>query len=151
MSRIFVSLIFVRVSRVGVLVPAFQVAPANTTPSLDAASLIFASTPDMRGTQAAGVLIGSGSDLLGPGQNRRGLEVVLKAKILGPMEAIVCATRNNAKIMRQDQALGTLEAGKLADVIAVRGDPLAQPEILDDPSRVALVVKDGRILKNLTG
>lgn len=97
----------------------------------------------------AGLLIGSGSDLLGPGQNRRGLELVLKAKILGPMEALCSATLNNAKIMRLDDKLGTLEQGKAADVIAVRGDPLANPEIFDDPSRVVLVIKGGRVVKNL--
>lgn len=96
----------------------------------------------------AGILMGSGSDILGPDQNRRGLEIVLKAKILDPMEAIVCATRNNARIMRQDGRLGTIELGKLADVIAVRGDPIAQPEILDDPSRVVLVIKGGKVEKN---
>jgi len=97
----------------------------------------------------AGLLIGSGSDMLGPGQNRRGLELVLKAKILGPMEAVVSATLNNAKIMRLDSQLGTLEQGKIADVIAVRGDPLSNPEIFDDPSRVVLVIKAGRVVKNL--
>lgn len=97
----------------------------------------------------AGILMGSGSDLLGPEQNRRGLEIALKAKILDPMEAIVCATLNNAKIMRQGDRLGSIEEGKLADVIAVHGDPLADPNILDDLSRVVLVVKGGKIVKNL--
>lgn len=99
--------------------------------------------------EAAGVLIGSGSDLLGPDQNRRGLELVLKSKVLDPMRAIVSATRNNARIMRLEDRLGTVEPGKLADLIAVRGDPLAEPEIFDDPSRVVLVIKGGEIEKNL--
>jgi imidazolonepropionase-like amidohydrolase len=96
----------------------------------------------------AGILMGSGSDLLGPEQNRRGLEIVLKSKILDPMQAIVCATLNNAKIMRQDHRLGSVEEGKLADLIAVRGDPLTNPEILDNPSKVVLVVKGGQVVKN---
>lgn len=103
----------------------------------------------IRIARKAGILIGSGSDLLGPGQNRRGLEIVLKARILGAMEAIVCATLNNAKIMRQADRLGSIEAGKLADVVAVHGDPLTQPELFDDPTRVVLVVKGGEIVKNL--
>jgi imidazolonepropionase-like amidohydrolase len=97
----------------------------------------------------AGLLIGSGSDLLGPGQNRRGLELVLKSRLLGPMDALVSATRNNATIMRLDDRLGTLQRGKLADVIAVRGDPLAQPELFDDPSSVVLVIKGGLVVKNV--
>lgn len=86
--------------------------------------------------------------MLGSEQNRRGLELVIKAKILSPMEAIVCATLSNAKIMRQDQRLGSVEKGKLADVIAVRGDPLAEPALFDDPARVVLVIKGGTIFKN---
>ena len=99
--------------------------------------------------RAAGLLIGSGSDLLGQEQNRRGLEVTLQAAVLGPMEAIVCATLSNACIMRQEREFGSIEAGKLADVIAIKGDPLSNPELFDDPARVVLVIKGGKIVKNL--
>jgi imidazolonepropionase-like amidohydrolase len=99
--------------------------------------------------EKAGVLIGSGSDLLGRRQNRRGLELALKAKLLSPMRAIQCATMGNARIMHQEERLGSIEAGKLADVIAVKGDPLSEPDLFDDPSRVVLVVKGGKIEKNL--
>jgi len=99
--------------------------------------------------EKAGVLLGSGSDLLGRNQNRRGLEVALKAKLLSPMRAIQCATMGNARIMHQEERLGSIEAGKFADVIAVKGDPLSEPELFDDPSRVMLVIKAGKIEKNL--
>ena len=99
----------------------------------------------------AGVLIGSGSDLLGAEQNRRGLEIVLKSKLLDPMRAIVSATLDNARIMRQEHRFGSIEVGKLADVIAVKGDPLAKPELLDDLKSVVLVIRDGRIVKDLLG
>lgn len=94
-----------------------------------------------------GIPIGSGADLLGPEQNRHGLELVLKARLLGPMEAIVSATATNARIMRVDDRLGMVVPGKLADLIAVTGDPLAEPELFDDPARVVLVVQGGRIVK----
>ena len=97
---------------------------------------------------AAGIPIGSGSDLFGPMQSRWGLELVLKAKILGPMEAIVSATSTNARIIRRPDR-GTLEAGSLADVIAVRGNPLNDPELFDDASNVVLVIKGGVVEKNL--
>lgn len=96
----------------------------------------------------AGVLVGSGSDLIGPEQNRRGLELRLKAEILGSMEAIVSATRSNARILRQDDRLGTLAVGKLADLIAIDGDPMADPTLFDDPSRVVVVIKDGEVVKD---
>jgi imidazolonepropionase-like amidohydrolase len=98
--------------------------------------------------EKAGVLMGSGSDLLGRKQNRRGLELVLKAKLLSPMRAIQCATMGNARIMRQAERFGSIEPGKLADVIAVSGDPLSEPGLFDDPSRVTLVIKAGKIEKN---
>jgi imidazolonepropionase-like amidohydrolase len=97
---------------------------------------------------AKGVPIGSGADLLGAEQNRHGLELVLKARILGPMAAIVSATSTNAHIMRVDDRLGTVAPGKLADLIAVTGDPLTEPDLFDDPTRVVLVIKGGQIVKD---
>jgi imidazolonepropionase-like amidohydrolase len=101
--------------------------------------------------RAAGVLTGSGSDLLGSEQNRRGLEITLQANVLSPMEAIVCATLSNARIMHQEERLGSVEPGKHADVVGIAGDPLADPGLFDDPSKIVLVVKGGRIVKNRMG
>ena len=100
---------------------------------------------------AAGIPIGSGSDLFGSSQSRFGLELAMKARILGPMEAILSATATNAGIIRRSRDLGTVETGKLADLIAVRGNPLSDPELFDDANNVTLVVKGGRIEKNLLG
>lgn len=96
----------------------------------------------------AGVLIGSGTDLLGPHQNRRGLELVLKAGVLGPMAAIVSATSASAKVLRRDD-LGIVATGKTADLIAVAGDPLSDPTLFDQPDKIVLVIKDGRVVKDL--
>jgi len=41
-----------------------------------------------------------------------------------------------------------LAAGKLADCIAVDGDPLANPALLDDPTRIVLVIKGGQVMKD---
>ncbi len=41
------------------------------------------------------------------------------------MEALTIATRNNARVLRWDDDLGTLEAGKLADFVVLNADPLA--------------------------
>lgn len=99
----------------------------------------------------AGVRVGSGTDLLGPEQNRRGLELVLRSRLHSPMAAIVSATRSNAEILRVADQLGTLEPGKLADCIGVDFDPLDAPEGFDDPDRVRLVVKAGQVVKDLDG
>ena len=94
-----------------------------------------------------GVTMGSGSDLIGPEQTGRGMEIGLKADILGAMDAIVSATATNARILRRAD-LGTVEVGKRADLIAVDGDPLADPWVLADPDRIVMVIQDGRIVKD---
>jgi imidazolonepropionase-like amidohydrolase len=99
--------------------------------------------------RSAGVTIGLGSDLLGPEQNQRGLEIVLRAQLVGALEALTSATSVNARILGIDDEVGTITAGKLADIIAVRGDPLEDPLLCADPANVVLVVKSGRVEKNL--
>jgi imidazolonepropionase-like amidohydrolase len=99
--------------------------------------------------RAARVRIGSGSDLLGPDQNRRGRELLLRARIEDPMTAILASTIENSRIMHCDGDLGSVEAGKIADIIAVSGDPLTEPELFDDPSRIVLVIKNGQVCKDL--
>jgi imidazolonepropionase-like amidohydrolase len=96
-----------------------------------------------------GITIGLGSDILGPDQNRRGLELVIRSQLEDPMTAIVSATKVNSQIIRRDAELGTLEVGKIADLIAVDGDPLREPELFDDPSRVKLVIQGGRVVKDI--
>ena len=59
--------------------------------------------------------------------------------------ALICATRNGGLAMMEDGSLGTLEAGKLADLILVDGDVLADVSILTDTSNITLVMKDGMI------
>jgi imidazolonepropionase-like amidohydrolase len=96
----------------------------------------------------SGVLVGSGTDILGPKQNQRGLELALKAGVLGPMAAIVSATSVNARILRNPD-LGVVAEGRLADVIAVQGDPLTNADVFADPANVVLVVKGGVVVKDI--
>lgn len=63
---------------------------------------------------------------------------------LTPMRAIQSATRVAAELLRWDDRLGTLEPGKLADVIAVPGDPLADIRALE---RVSMVMIGGKMVK----
>jgi imidazolonepropionase-like amidohydrolase len=97
---------------------------------------------------AAGAKIGSGSDLLGPRQRRRAAEIVTKARMLGTMEAIVSATRVNAELFGMQDQIGTVEAGKEADLILVDGNPLEDVGVLVDAANIPLVVKAGTIVKD---
>jgi imidazolonepropionase-like amidohydrolase len=96
-----------------------------------------------------GILVGAGADLIGPDQSQYGLETALVAETVGAAQAIVTATRDNARVLRMSDRIGTVEAGKLADLIAVNGDPLEDPRLLADPGNVVLVVKAGSVVKNL--
>lgn len=109
------------------------------------ATVIDAGLASLRIAQAAGVKIASGSDLLGPMVRHRGRELAIKAQVLGPMGAIVAATRTNAELLGLDAEIGTLAPGKKADLIVVAGDPLADPGILGRPETTPVVVTDGRL------
>lgn len=60
-----------------------------------------------------------------------------------PLEVITCATQTGAEIMGRDREFGTLEVGKLADVLVVDGDVLGRIELLEDRSRFIAVVQGG--------
>jgi imidazolonepropionase-like amidohydrolase len=62
---------------------------------------------------------------------------------LTPLEVIRCATRTGAEIMSRADEFGTLEAGKLADVLVVDGDVLGDIRILEDRSRFLAVLQGG--------
>jgi imidazolonepropionase-like amidohydrolase len=96
-----------------------------------------------------GVKIASGSDLLGPMQIHKAMELELKARVLGSMGALVATTKTNAKLLNREKDLGTVEAGKLADIIVVDGDPLANIDILQQyQEKITLIMKGGGIYKN---
>lgn len=99
----------------------------------------------------ANVAIGSGSDVVGPWQGRRGEEIVLKARILGAHKAILSATSTNAALFNLSDHIGTIEPGKDADVILVAGEPLDRIELLADPTSIPLVMQAGVIVKDSEG
>ncbi len=93
----------------------------------------------------AGVKCGIGTDLIlhwyryMPGPYIRELKNFVEAGWSVP-EALVAATKTNAEILDMDDRLGTLQAGKLADVLVVDGKP---DENLDDLAKVNIVIRDG--------
>ena len=60
---------------------------------------------------------------------------------LPPLEVLTCATRTGAEIMGRGHELGTLEPGKLADVLVVDGDGVADIAILEDRARFLAVLQ----------
>ena len=95
--------------------------------------------------------IAAGSDMFGTGDVSRAWEIELKAEIMGPMASIISATRTNAQLLGMQDHLGTIEAGKIADMIAVEGNPLDDVSLLKDANNVEMVVQTGRVVKGSNG
>jgi imidazolonepropionase-like amidohydrolase len=100
---------------------------------------------------AAGVKVAMGTDAaVGPhGTNLRELGLMVRCGMT-PMQAIVASTTVPAELLRRSD-LGALEPGRLADVVAVRGDPIADIDSLANPDHIRLVIKDGRIAYDFRG
>ena len=100
----------------------------------------------LRRAREAGVPIAAGGDIgnrYPQGSNAREIVHLVKAG-LSPMEALCAATSVASRVLKRQQKIGTIEVGKAADLLLLDGDPLANIEILLEPARIALVVKDGR-------
>jgi imidazolonepropionase-like amidohydrolase len=91
----------------------------------------------------AGVKIASGSDQ-GPPREAALLEIEFLARCgLGPHGAIVAATRTAAELCRVEGELGTIEPGKLADLLVVTDDPL---EDIHNLRQLLMVMKSGQVV-----
>ena len=100
----------------------------------------------------AGVMIALGTDFSNSpntpySKNGREFEAMVRAG-LTPMESIKSGTINAAHVMRMDDQVGSLQAGKLADVVIVDANPLEDIGCLTDAKHVRLVLKGGHLEKN---
>lgn len=103
---------------------------------------------------AAGIKIAVGTDAgLSPdhGTNLKELGLLVRFGGLTPMQAIVAGTLTSAQLCGVDDSLGSVQSGKAADLVVVRGDPLADIDSVGDPANILLVVKDGRTVGNRGG
>jgi imidazolonepropionase-like amidohydrolase len=94
----------------------------------------------MRAARDAGVKIALGSDVfLGTGlEIRRMIRHGLTAR-----QALMAATSTAAQALGLAEHIGTVAEGKLADLVIVDGDPLEEPDLLTDTSRIWLVLQLG--------
>ena len=96
---------------------------------------------------AAGVNIASGADLFGQNYGLKAVELELKAAVMGTIASLVSATRTNAELLERSNEIGTLEPGKLADLIMVNANPVDDIAILQDEKNIPLVMQSGRLVK----
>lgn len=83
------------------------------------------------------------------GTNAKDLEYFTTYLEMSNMDALLSATRMGGEIMMQEDELGMIKDGYLADLMLVSGNPLEDIQVLQDPEKIALVMKDGKIHKNL--
>ncbi len=82
------------------------------------------------------------------GTNAKDLEYFVDLIGMSPMEAIVSATSLGGQIMGMPDELGLLKEGYLADLLLVDGDPSADITVLQDTSKLEVIMKDGALYKN---
>jgi imidazolonepropionase-like amidohydrolase len=81
------------------------------------------------------------------GENLKETELLVKAGMT-PMEAIVATTKTASEVLGLEKKIGTLEKGKLADVIVVDGNPLKNVRVLQDRDKIQVIMKEGCFYKN---
>ncbi len=98
----------------------------------------------------AGVKIAMGTDAGTPynvhGENLNELPLMVEAGMT-PMQAIVASTRMGAQLLQWGDQVGTLEPGKLADIVIVGGNPVEDITLLKDTKNIMLVMKDGALFR----
>jgi imidazolonepropionase-like amidohydrolase len=107
----------------------------------------------VRIAHASGVKIAAGSDITGAplfggylmGNNAVELEYLTRCG-LSPMEALMTATKNGAEALGLEDQIGTIESGKLADILVINGNPLEDIRLLQNSNAIKMVMKNGDVV-----
>jgi imidazolonepropionase-like amidohydrolase len=76
------------------------------------------------------------------------LKLLVDVLEMTPLEAITAATKHGAEACGIGDKIGTVEKGKLADLLVVKRDPVSDIEVLLDKDNVRYVIKDGKFVVN---
>jgi imidazolonepropionase-like amidohydrolase len=89
-----------------------------------------------------------GTSWMPHGTDAMELEFYVKYAGTSPLDVIRWATRNGAGLLESGKDLGTIEAGKIADLLVVNGDPIRDIAILQDRSKLDVVMKGGQFIES---
>ncbi|KAJ5974367.1 hypothetical protein N7481_011577 [Penicillium waksmanii] len=96
-----------------------------------------------------GVTVCFGSDLLGPMHFAQSKEFSVRSKILTPLQILQSATINAARLVMQEDRLGQIREGFVADLLVLDRNPLEDITVLDRAEETILsVIKDGRVFES---
>jgi len=105
----------------------------------------------IRMAREAGVLVAAGTDAGTPfnlhGENLGEIKLLVDYGGFSPMAAIEAGTRAAARVLGLENELGTVEEGKVADMVLVGGNPLDDIDVLLDQESICLVMQGGKIVK----
>lgn len=93
----------------------------------------------------AGVRIGFGTDLMGELEDEQLAGLRLQCEALGVYDALRSATSTNAALLRRDD-LGRIAEGAFGDLVILDGNPVDEPSVLWDESRMRTVIKAGQVI-----
>ena len=132
-------------------VPTFEVYEFHSTVSAPhmkarAQALMDIHKDSMHQALAAGVKVVAGTDAGGfvHGDNAREVELLVE-KGMSNMQAIQATTGWAAECVGLEHEIGTISAGKLADLLILDGDPLKDISILRNQDRISLIMKNGEV------
>jgi imidazolonepropionase-like amidohydrolase len=100
---------------------------------------------------AAGVTIAMGTDAGTPfnyhGKNLMEIPLLVRHG-LSPMEALTAATGIASQALGMENRIGTIEEGKIADLVLVKHNPLDDIDILNEPDAIVRVMKSGKFMED---
>lgn len=96
-----------------------------------------------------GVQVAFGTDLFGPFQEQQSREFSLRMEFCSPAEVIRSATVICAELFNMKGRIGVVAPGAYADLLAIDGNPLESPELLQEQGRyMSIIMKEGRFVQN---
>ncbi len=123
-------------------VPAFAVEKSK--------SVMKSHWQSVKKAHKARVPIAMGTDAGTPfnrhGENLKEMELLVRIGFT-PMEAIVATTKTASEVLGLEKKIGTLEKGKLADLVIIDGDPLENIGVLQHKEKIMAIMKEGRFYK----
>lgn len=96
-----------------------------------------------------GVKMVYGTDLIGPIHRHQSMEFKIRGEVLPAIEVIRSATSYAAELFQMEDQIGRVRAGLRADLLIVDGNPLEDLGLLQDPSKLSMIMKGGDIYRNI--